>query len=198
LQAWPDLEAQVKVRAQYGIGEVDFASVLAKLKAANSQIIFVAGGPEGLANLVRQARSAGSRALFVAANAAASPTVRERAQDAAEGLLFTFFPDLSRMPAAAPVVARMRDKARGPSVYGLYAYLAIQIWAQAATSAGSVKAAPVSTSLHQRPFEGLPGPISFDEKGDVRQLDYVFYQWQDGRPQQMNNRPPPPPPPPPK
>jgi branched-chain amino acid transport system substrate-binding protein len=197
-QALPNLQDETRLQAEYDPGQPDFRAIIERLRAANIKVAYVAGLPTGFGNLVRQARAASIQALFVGSDAAASPQLWSIAGDSAEGTLLTFFPDPARNPQSAPIVERMQRAGRQSSIYGLYAYAAVQAWAQATTSARSFDAKSVSAALHGGSLETVIGPVAFDQKGDIRELDYVFYRWQSGRVAQMNDRPPPPPPPPPQ
>jgi branched-chain amino acid transport system substrate-binding protein len=195
-RAWPNLETDTKFQGRYSFAQSDFAPLIAQLRASDIKVVYVAGLPTGLGNLVREARAEHLPALFVASEMAWSPQLWSIAGESTNGILFTFFPDPSRNSQTAPVVARMRQKGREPSVNGLYAYAAVQAWGQAVTTAGTFDAEKVASMLHDRPLETVVGSVAFDSKGDVKELEYVFYRWQQGRITQMNDRPPPPPPPP--
>jgi ABC-type branched-subunit amino acid transport system substrate-binding protein len=36
--------------------------------------------------------------------------------------------------------------------------------------------------MHQQSFDTVLGTLSFDEKGDLTQHDFAWYQWQEGKP----------------
>ena len=49
----------------------------------------------------------------------------------------------------------------------LNAYAAVQVWAQAVETAGSLDLQAMIASLHSHQFDTVLGPIGFDDKGDV-------------------------------
>ena len=51
--------------------------------------------------------------------------------------------------------------------YTLYAYAAVQVWAQAAEKAGSLELPAMIAALRQHQFDTVLGPIDFDDKGDL-------------------------------
>ena len=55
-----------------------------------------------------------------------------------------------------------------PEGYTLYAYAAIQAFAEAAKKAVSTKLDALEKALHQGTYETVLGQITFDEKGDVK------------------------------
>ena len=64
--------------------------------------------------------------------------------------------------------------------YVLYTYAAIQVFAQAATKAGSVDLDALLKAMKGANFDTVLGSLSFDDKGDVTLPGYVFYEWKNG------------------
>ena len=94
----------------------------------------------------------------------------------------TFYMDAARQPAAAHVVAAFRATGTDPIGAELYAYAAVQAWAQAVEVAGTADAAEVAATLGQQQFDTVLGTIGFDAKGDVTGFDpFAWYVWTDGR-----------------
>jgi len=196
-RAWPKLDAETKFQGTYSLGQVDFTPLIQQLRSSDIKVVYVAGTPFGLGNLVLQARAQGLQSLVVGSDAAASPLFGTAARESANGTMVNFFPDPSKNPQSQPILGRMREKGRPPSVIGLYAYAALQAWAKAATSAGTFEVDKVSAALHSQQIATVIGPVAFDARGEVREVDYTFYQWRDQTIVEVNHRPPPPPPPPP-
>ena len=66
-----------------------------------------------------------------------------------------------------------------PLGYTLFAYAAVQVWAQAVEAAGSLDLGAVTLAMHSRQFETVLGRIGFDAKGDVTGFDpWGWYIWQ--------------------
>jgi branched-chain amino acid transport system substrate-binding protein len=102
-----------------------------------------------------------------------------------EGTLMTFGPDYRETEAARKVVDKFRGQGFEPLGYTLYAYGAIQVWAQAVEKAGSPELDAVVETLHSDEFDTVLGRIGFDEKGDVTASGYVWYVWEDGEYHQL-------------
>ena len=100
---------------------------------------------------------------------------------AAEGTLFTDHADPRGRAEAAPVVERFRASGFEPEGYTLYAYGAVQAWAQAAEKAGSLELQAMIASLREHQFDTVLGPIDFDEKGDLTVQNPVWYVWRGGK-----------------
>ena len=87
----------------------------------------------------------------------------------------TFPSDPRSRPTAAAVVKEFKDKGIDPEGYVLYTYAAIQVWAEAATKAGTIDPKKVAAVLKcRRTWPTVLGDISYDKKGDIRTVDYVM------------------------
>jgi branched-chain amino acid transport system substrate-binding protein len=98
---------------------------------------------------------------------------------AGEGTLFTFGPDPRKKPTAAAIVDKFKAKNIDPEGYTLYTYAAVQIWTQAAAKAGTTDAKKVMDTIKAGSWDTVIGKIEYDSKGDIKQLDYVVYKWDD-------------------
>ena len=121
--------------------------------------------------MARAARDLGYQVQLVIGTSLATEEFGLIAGPAAEGTLFTFLADPRRNPEAAPVVERFRALGFEPEGYTLYAYAAVQVWAQAAEKAGSLELPAMIASLREHQFDTVLGAIDFDEKGDVTTAD---------------------------
>jgi branched-chain amino acid transport system substrate-binding protein len=99
---------------------------------------------------------------------------------AADGTLFVDVADPRRNAEAAPVVERFRASGFEPEGYTLYAYAAVEAWAQAAAKAGSLELEAIIASLREHQFDTVLGPIDFDAKGDLTVQNPVWYVWRGG------------------
>ena len=95
-------------------------------------------------------------------------------------MLFTDPPDPRRRAEAAPVVERFRASGFEPEGHTLYAYGAVQAWAQAAEKAGSLDLQAMIAALRKYQFDTVLGPIDFNEKGDLTVQNPVWYVWRGG------------------
>lgn len=164
----------------YTAGEKDFGALVAKLKAADVDFIYVGGYHTESALILRQAREAGLLATLMAGDGLMSADFWSIAGKAAEGTLMTFNPDPRRNPAAKEVVARFAQSGIEPEGYTLSTYATVQIWAAAVALAGTVEPGDVADALRLGAFDTVLGEIKFDHKGDVRAPGYVVYRWSQG------------------
>jgi branched-chain amino acid transport system substrate-binding protein len=96
-----------------------------------------------------------------------------------EGTLMLAAADKRRSLLAADVVARFHAQGYEPPGFTLYAYAAVQVWAQAVEAAGSLDLDAVIKVMHSRQFDTVLGQIGFDAEGDVTGFEpWGWYVWQ--------------------
>jgi branched-chain amino acid transport system substrate-binding protein len=166
-------QAYVPGRNNYG-AEID------ELQATGIDVAFIGGYPTEIALMARGARERGYPVQLVVGQPLTSEDFGLIAGAGAEGTLFIDNPDPRRRPEAAPVVERFRASGVEPEGYTLYAYAAVQTWAEAAEKAGSLDLEAMIASLRQHQFDTVLGPIDFDDKGDLTVQNPVWYVWRDG------------------
>jgi branched-chain amino acid transport system substrate-binding protein len=166
-----------KLYEAYTQGDKDFNALVSKLKAAAIDVVYVGGYHTEAGLILRQMRDQGLKTQMISGDALATNEFWSITGPAGEGMLFTFGPDPRKKPSAAAVVKKFKDKGIDPEGYTLYAYAAVQIWAQAANKAKSTDAKKVAETLHAGKWDTVLGPISYDKKGDITVIDYVFYVW---------------------
>jgi branched-chain amino acid transport system substrate-binding protein len=164
----------------YVPGENDYAPEIAKLQGANIAVAFIGGYHTEIGLMARAARDRGYQVQLVTGSSLASEEFGLIAGPAAEGTLFTFLADPRRNAEAAPVVERFRASGFEPEGYTLYAYGAVQVWAQAADKAGSLELSAMIASLRENQFDTVLGQIDFDEKGDVTTQTPIWHVWRSG------------------
>jgi branched-chain amino acid transport system substrate-binding protein len=102
------------------------------------------------------------------------------ADGAGEGAIFSGRPDVRGRPQAAALLARFREHGLGTRPFGIGAYAAIQVWAQAVERAGTVEMAAVARMLRRGRFETVLGPMAFNDKGDLRDAPWQWQVWTNG------------------
>jgi branched-chain amino acid transport system substrate-binding protein len=170
----------------YVPGERDYAALVSRLKQAGIGAVYIGGYHAETGLILRQAKEQGLKATFIGPDSLVTKELWQIAGDAAEGVMMTFPSDPRSRPSAAAVVAQFKAKGIDPEGFTLYTYAAVQEFAEAAAKAGTTDPKKVAAELKSGgPWQTVLGPISFDEKGDVTDADYVFYVWHDGSYAQM-------------
>jgi branched-chain amino acid transport system substrate-binding protein len=165
----------------YAPEEDDYSTEIAALQAADIAVLYLGGRHLAAALMARSARDRGYSLQLVSGDTMSTEEFALIAGLAAEGTLFTFSPDPRQNAVAAPVVERFRAENFEPAGYTLFTYGAIQAWAQAVESAGSLEPRAVIASLRSRQFDTVLGRIDFDDKGDVTTSSWIWYVWKGGQ-----------------
>jgi branched-chain amino acid transport system substrate-binding protein len=166
-----------KLYQAYTQGDKDFTALVSKLKAANVDAVYVGGYHTEAGLILRQMRDQGVKAQLVSGDALVTNELWSITGPLGEGVRMTFGPDPRKRPTAAAIVKTFKDKGYDPEGYTLYTYAALQIWAKAAGKAGTTDSKKVAEAMHAGKWDTVLGPISFDKKGDITTIDYVFYEW---------------------
>jgi branched-chain amino acid transport system substrate-binding protein len=169
----------------YVPGEHDYTALVSRLKQAGITVVYFGGYHSEIGLIVRQAKEQGLKATFIGPDSLTAKEFWQISGPAGEGLMFTFPSDPRNRPSAAAVVKEFKAKGIDPEGYVLYTYAAIQVWAEAATKAGTIDPKKVAAELHKGTWPSVLGDISYDSKGDVKSVDYVWYIWHDGNYSQM-------------
>jgi branched-chain amino acid transport system substrate-binding protein len=170
---------QLAMDAAYTPGEAEYSTLASKLQAAGIEVVFVGGYHRETGLIFREARDRGYDLELIANSAMATADFPMITGPGLGGTLMVAAADMRTSPQAADVVARFRAEGYDPPGFTLYAYAAVQVWAQAATAAGSLDLDAVIEAMHSREFDTVLGRIGFDEKGDVTGFEpWRWYVWQ--------------------
>jgi branched-chain amino acid transport system substrate-binding protein len=166
----------------YTAGEKDYTALVSKMKEAAIDVVYVGGYHTEGGLILRQMRDQGMNAQMVSGDAFNTEEFWTITGDAGEGMMFTFAPEPRNFPTAKKIVEEFKAGGYDPEGYTLYAYAAIQAWAQAAKATGGTDAKKISEWLRAgNPVETVLGTISLNEKGDIKDAKYVWYVWHDGK-----------------
>jgi branched-chain amino acid transport system substrate-binding protein len=169
-----------KMYEAFGKDDKDFNALVSRMKANRIDVVYVGGYHTSAGLMLRQMRAQGLMAQMISGDAIATTQFWSITGDAGAGMMFTFGPDPRKRPAAAKVVQQFKAKGIDPEGYTLYTYAAIQVWAEAANKAKTTDPRRVAATIHTHTWDTVLGPISYDKKGDITRLDYVFYKWVKG------------------
>jgi branched-chain amino acid transport system substrate-binding protein len=168
-----------KMYESYTKGDKDFNAIVSRLKAENIDLVYVGGYHQEAGLILRQMRDQGLKTILMAGDAMADKEYASITGADAAGTLFTFGPDPRKKPTAAAIVDKFKAKNIDPEGYTLYTYAAVQIWTQAVAKAGTTDPKKVMDTIKAGSWDTVIGKIEYDSKGDIKQLDYVVYKWDD-------------------
>jgi branched-chain amino acid transport system substrate-binding protein len=161
-------------------GDKDFGALLAKMAGDGTQLVYFGGYHTEGGLFVRQMREQGLGARMMVSSAMVNQKYWDLAGPGGEGTLMTFSRDPRQLPSAAEVVRRFEAEGYSPEGYTLHAYAAVQVFAEAARTAGSTELGALVRALHEGTHQTVLGPITFDGKRDVIDFRYLMYRWHDG------------------
>ena len=175
------LGLQPALDATYTPGERDYSAIVSRLKQAGIDVIYIGGYHTETGLIARQAKEQGMNVTIMGGDALVTTEYWQIAGPAGAGTLMTFPSDPRNRPSAKAAVAEFKAKGFDPEGYTLYTYAAIQAWADGVKKANSTDPKKVAAALHTGfKFDTVLGQLSFDQKGDVTNTDYVLYVWKDG------------------
>ena len=162
---------------RYTQDQKDYKSVVDKLVNKKTDVVYIGGYLNDIGIIVRQAKKELPNLGIFSGDALIDVQWLFVAGKAGEGAHFTFGPDMRQKPEAREVAAAIREEdAYEPEGYTLYAYGAVQAWAQAVKQAGSLKPKAVIKALREGSFDTVIGKIGFDKKGDVTGIStFIWY-----------------------
>jgi branched-chain amino acid transport system substrate-binding protein len=164
----------------YTPGERDYTALVSRLASEGIDILYVGGYHTEAGLIMRQMREQGMDTVLISGDALVTDEYWAITGDLGTGTLMTFSPDPRKNPESADLVEKFRERGIEPEGYVLYTYAAVQAWAEAVESAGSLDFDAVVEALNAGTFQTVLGESGFDENGDVQLPGYVFYEWKDG------------------
>jgi branched-chain amino acid transport system substrate-binding protein len=160
--------------------EPEYSSLVARMQASSIDVFFPGGLHRDTGLIFRQARERNYDVHLVSSSSSATGDFPLIAGPGLDGTLMAGATDARRTPQAAEVVAQFRAQGYEPVGYTLFAYAAVQVWAEAVEAAGTLELGSVVEIMHSRQFDTVLGTIGFDEKGDVTGFDpWQWYVWQE-------------------
>jgi branched-chain amino acid transport system substrate-binding protein len=162
-------------------GEKDYSALITKLKDLKADVVYFGGyHPEG-GLIMRQAAEAGFKFQLIMPDSIATPEFWQISGPAGEGTMFVFPSDPQSRPEAKAAVETIKTGGFVPEGFTLFAYAVVEAIAQGVERAGSDDPTAVAAALKNgEPIQTVIGPITFDEKGDIKNATYDINVWHDG------------------
>jgi len=162
-------------------GDKDFTALVSKMKQMGIDVVYVGSYHTETGLMMKQAADQGYKPQFVAEDALVTDEFWKIAGPAGEGLIMTFPPDPMANPAAKTVVEEFKKSGYNPEGYTLYTYAAFQVWSQAVKENKTTDPQKLAAALRKGTYHTVLGTIQYDDKGDIRHSEYVWYKWHDGK-----------------
>ncbi|WP_442909263.1 branched-chain amino acid ABC transporter substrate-binding protein [Halopseudomonas sp.] len=173
-------EAGIEVPLFEGItaGDKDFSALIAKLRQAGVDFVYYGGYHPELGLILRQASEQGLDVRFMGPEGVGNTDISAIAGEASEGLLVTLPKAFDEDPKNADLVEAFKAKNEDPSGPFVFpAYAAVQVIADGIKLAKSTDTEAVAAALRANSFDTPTGTLAFDEKGDLKDFNFVVYEW---------------------
>ncbi|TBW38219.1 branched-chain amino acid ABC transporter substrate-binding protein [Siculibacillus lacustris] len=159
-------------------GEKDYSALVSKIKASGADVLMWGGLHTEGGLIIRQLRDQGLKTVMLSGDGITSAEFATIGGEGVVGTLMSFGPDPLKSAAAKGVIEKFRAKKYEPEAYTLYSYAAVEIIKQAAEKAGTLDTKKVADVIHSGfVFKTVLGDLSYDAKGDRKDVDYVMYTW---------------------
>jgi branched-chain amino acid transport system substrate-binding protein len=158
----------------------DYSDLLARLRRARIDVLYVGGYGSDAGRILRTARERGDDLQLIGGDGLGMDGFWAVVGDLGERTIFSDFPDVRDRPDAAAVLERFQGRGLGTRTFGLGAYAAVQVWAHAVERARTFEPASVARMLRRGRFETVLGRVAFDGKGDLENAAWQWKVWTDG------------------
>ncbi|ODS22455.1 leucine ABC transporter subunit substrate-binding protein LivK [Candidatus Endobugula sertula] len=159
-------------------GDKDFSALIAKLKKEKVEFVYYGGYHPELGLILRQGAENGLNIPFMGPEGVGNKDISAIAGAASEGLLVTLPKSFDQDPGNAKLVDAITakgDDATGPFVFP--AYSAVQVMAESMSMIKNEDPEDVANVLRQNVFATPTGSLAFDNKGDLKDFNFVVYKW---------------------
>ncbi|HKA45838.1 MAG TPA: branched-chain amino acid ABC transporter substrate-binding protein [Burkholderiales bacterium] len=160
----------------------DFRAILTGIKGKKPDLVFYGGMDTQAGPMVAQMKSLGMTAKFLGGDGAQSQEFIKLAGPAAEGVIASSpgLP-LDNMPGSKGFKDKFTAKYGQIQIYAPYAYDAASTLIDAMQKANSAEPAKYLPELAKTNRQGVTGPITFDEKGDLKNGPITLYVVKGGK-----------------
>lgn len=170
----------VAMRKTFDHNRPDFTALIAALKAKEVTAVYFGAYHKDVAAFVRALRAAGSTAEVLAPDALNTAEFWQLAGAASNGVRYTDgWPGYG--PETKSVVAAFRADGFEPEGYTLNSYVAVQAFAAAVAGTNSLDGPKMGAWLRANRVPTIFGELGWDAKGDVTEVYYAWYVWNNGR-----------------
>lgn len=157
--------------------DTDFRAILTSIKGRKPDLVMFGGIDPQAGPMVRQMASLGIKAKFMGGDGMQTPNFIKIAGDAAEGVLAST-PGLpmTQMPGGKDFLAKYKAKFNTEvELYAPMGYDAVMVFVDAMKRAGSTDPAKFLPEVGKTNYQGVIGPIAFDDKGDLKNGPITIY-----------------------
>lgn len=167
-------------------GQRDYTSALTRVASTNPDTFYYTGYYAEAGTLVKEYRDLGldAKFKFMVGSGEYDPAYITAGGPAADGSTVTFpvGPDTATGKDYATFKASYKSiTGNDLATYSIYEHDAMMMLKLAIEKANSTKAADINKALHQVSYNGITGPLSFNQKGDRGTLAMVGFKVSSGK-----------------
>jgi len=170
--------AQIVAREHTTDKDTDFKAILTRIKGRKPDAIMFGGIDPQAGPMAKQMQQLGIKANFMGGDGIQTPNfIKLAGEKEAEGV-YASMPGLpkDKMPGGRQFVEKYKAKYNKEiELYAPMGYDAVFVFAEAMKRAGSTDPAKFLPEVGKTRYNGVIGPIAFDEKGDLRNGPITIY-----------------------
>ena len=173
----------VLTREQTTDKDTDFRAILTKIKGLNPDLIMFGGIDPQAGPMVKQMSELGIKAKFMGGDGMQTPNFIKLAGPASDGVMASI-PGLpkEKMPGGTEFLKKYKAKFNQEvELFAPMGYDAVMVFIDAMKRAGSTEPAKFLAELPKTNYQGVIGPIAFDDKGDLKNGPITIYVVKDGK-----------------
>jgi branched-chain amino acid transport system substrate-binding protein len=177
------LGAKIIAREHTTDKDTDFKAILTKIKGKKPDLIMFGGIDPQAAPMIKQMKELGIKAAFIGGDGMQTPNFIKLAGDAAEGAMASI-PGLPKdqMPGGKTFLEKYKAKFnQDVELFAPMGYDAVFVFVEAMKRAGSAEPAKFLPEIGKTDYQGVIGPIAFDDKGDLKNGPITIYVVKGGK-----------------
>ncbi|MGQ0526255.1 MAG: branched-chain amino acid ABC transporter substrate-binding protein [Betaproteobacteria bacterium] len=163
--------------------DTDFRAILTSIRGRKPDLIMFGGIDPQAGPMVRQMAALGIKAKYIGGDGMQTPNFIKIAGEAGEGVMASM-PGLPKeqMPGGKAFVERYKAKFNAEvELFAPMGYDAVMVFADAMKRANSTDPSKFLAEMGKTNYQGVIGPIAFDEKGDLRNGPITIYVVKGGK-----------------
>ncbi|MDB5902346.1 MAG: extracellular ligand-binding receptor [Betaproteobacteria bacterium] len=178
-----ELGADVVAREHTTDKDTDFKAILTKIKGRTPDLVMFGGIDPQAGPMVKQMGELGIKAKFIGGDGMQTPNFIKLAGPASEGAMASI-PGLPKEKMPGGETFLKKYKARFNQDVQLFApmgYDAVMVFVDSMKRAGSSDPAKFLPEVGKTNYQGVIGPIAFDDKGDLKNGPITIYVVKGGK-----------------
>ena len=175
--------AKIVAREHTTDKDTDFKAILTKIKGRKPELVFFGGIDPQAGPMMKQMTELGIKAKFMGGDGMQTPNFIKLAGNAAEGAMASM-PGLPKdqMPGGVKFLAKFKAKFNADvELFAPMGYDAVFVFVEAMKRANSTDPAKFLPEIGKTDYQGVIGPIAFDDKGDLKNGPITIYVVKDGK-----------------